>query len=61
VPLTSPATLVAGRVAALADTLAWFVPGDLTLVSQPPSGPLAADARRTWKLGVLSGMVASLA
>jgi uroporphyrin-III C-methyltransferase len=42
-----PATLVAGRVAALADTLAWFVPGDLTLVSQPPSGPLAADARRT--------------
>jgi len=42
-----PATLVAGRVAALADTLAWFVPGDLTLASAPPSGPLAAAVRRT--------------
>jgi uroporphyrin-III C-methyltransferase len=42
-----PATLVAGRVAALADTLAWVVPGDLRLTAPPPSGPLAAAARRT--------------
>ena len=42
-----PATLVAGRVVALADTLAWFVPGDLMLASRPPSGPLAAGARAT--------------
>jgi uroporphyrin-III C-methyltransferase len=42
-----PATLVAGRVASLADTLAWFVPGDLRLTAPPPSGPLAAGARRT--------------
>jgi uroporphyrin-III C-methyltransferase len=42
-----PATLVAGRVAALADTLAWVVPGDLRLTAPPPSGPLAAGARRT--------------
>jgi hypothetical protein len=42
-----PATLVAGRVASLADTLAWFVPGDLMLTAPPPSGPLAAGARRT--------------
>ena len=42
-----PATLVAGRVVALADTLAWFVPGDLLLAAQPPSGPLAAGARAT--------------
>jgi uroporphyrin-III C-methyltransferase len=37
-----PATLVCGQVAALAGTLAWFVPGDLGLAWQPPSGPLAA-------------------
>ncbi len=42
-----PATLVAGRVVALADTLAWFVPGDLMLASRPPSGPLAAGASAT--------------
>ena len=42
-----PATLVAGRVVALADTLAWFVPGDLLLAARPPSGPLAAGARAT--------------
>jgi siroheme synthase len=28
-----PATLVAGRVAALADTLAWFVPGELRVAA----------------------------
>jgi len=32
---------------ALADTLAWFVPGDLMLASRPPSGPLAAGASAT--------------
>jgi len=42
-----PATLVAGRVVALAGTLAWFVPGDLLLAARPPSGPLAAGARAT--------------
>jgi len=42
-----PATLVAGRVVALADALAWFVPGDLLLAARPPSGPLAAGARAT--------------
>jgi uroporphyrin-III C-methyltransferase len=47
VEVDPPATLVAGRVAALADTLAWFVPGDLRLTAPPPSGPLAAGARRT--------------
>jgi uroporphyrin-III C-methyltransferase len=41
-----PATLVTGQVVALAGTLAWFVPGDLGLVSQPPSGPLAAVGGR---------------
>jgi uroporphyrin-III C-methyltransferase len=45
-----PATLVTGQVAALAGTLAWFVPGDLGLARRPPSGPLAAGGhtgRRT--------------
>jgi uroporphyrin-III C-methyltransferase len=42
-----PATLVCGQVAALAGTLAWFVPGDLGLAWQPPSGPLAAGRRPT--------------
>jgi uroporphyrin-III C-methyltransferase len=40
-----PATLVTGRVAALAATLAWFVPSDLRLAPRPPSGPLAAGGR----------------
>jgi uroporphyrin-III C-methyltransferase len=39
-----PATLVCGQVVALSGTLAWFVPGDLGLVPQPPAGPLAAGA-----------------
>jgi len=47
VEVDPPATLVAGRVVALADTLAWFVPGDLMLASRPPSGPLAAGASAT--------------
>jgi siroheme synthase len=42
-----PATLVAGRVAALAGTLAWFVPGELLLASGPPAGPLAAGGGAT--------------
>jgi uroporphyrin-III C-methyltransferase len=42
-----PATLVCGQVAALAGTLAWFVPGDLGLAWQAPAGPLAAGGRAT--------------
>jgi uroporphyrin-III C-methyltransferase len=42
-----PATLVCGQVAALAGTLAWFVPGDLGLAWQPPAPSRAAVRRPT--------------